>query len=234
MLCIVYAKDLTMVGATISIQGKQATFHKAPWNASTEIARADITIPRQGSGALANAKLALPTPCGDKSVALKMDQTEADEKKAREGSGPLYIDVQKMEIPESVAVWMDVKGKVRIGTMDLASGRSTRLYEPACGNTTKTTVYIDGTEVGSFSADIIKRDKMLFITSKTGTCYTFEHVAYGTGFANKPEYLRGNSVYEISKGDTIEYFLTKAPDSKSVNTYTGSAYVTELVEAPCP
>jgi hypothetical protein len=224
------SSDKSLIGNALVIAGRRLRFEKRVMDSSHTVAEASLTIPSADPSPLKDLAIPLPSPCGEKSVALSFPPP--DEAQARRYGGSVYVDVTpSTPLPsEWIDVWLDAEPgatDVKAGSATLTRGR-TRLFEPKCMPTIP--VKAGTTDLGTIEVKPPRSAYMTnayFVTTRTSTCYTFERVVYGAAPTHHP-LLRGAQVYLLEDAEDIEYFLNPAPEHGRPDSATH-----ELVVANC-
>jgi hypothetical protein len=220
--------DDNLAGLTVIIGSERTTVAKHSSGGVT--IRALATLPAMSPSVLPTLAVELPTPCGTKTIALRTNETAAEEESQRKSEDhSVYLKVTASSpIPRAVDIWVDSAGDVALGSLTFKQGKNTA-YELECqpslefragGNVLGPVPKVDGTET-----------KAVFVTTQD-QCYSFRGVAYSNGAdpsdaSSSRTILKGKHVYELSQ--TVDDFLTPAPSATRFTTYR-----MELVPFACP
>ncbi|MCB9715989.1 MAG: hypothetical protein H6712_19130 [Myxococcales bacterium] len=229
---VLRSKDLGLLGATITVEGVKATFEREHYNATEDVAKAMVAVPRSAPLVLGSLAVELSTPCGPESIALRAEDGDvAAEAKRREGGGaiqPMLVPAEAL--PASRSLWTDAKdGAVTVGKATLAHGGN-RLHDLECSGG-PATIAVDGEEIGPVPAVQDGRSEGgVFVAAAPSTCYRYSQVVYakaGSGGGGFEQRLEGSQIHELVHPE-IQYFLRSAGGSSSVEHTTY-----ELLVVPC-
>jgi hypothetical protein len=229
---VLRVKDLSLVGTSIVVGGKRATFARERYDAGVDVARADVELARDTPPVLGALGVSLDTPCGPATIGLTSDISVDKEVAWRAAGGPIQTMLALAKpIPPSRHVWVDAApGAVTLGKATLVPGRNV-IFDLACAGTPPQ-IAIAGEPAGVVPASDEQPSSVgpsaLFITGAPQTCYRYGLVVYAkAGDGGSARILSGAPLYVLS-GPEVDYFLTAAPSQSSAER---NAF--ELVKVPC-
>lgn len=231
---VLRSKDLGLIGATITIEGKPAIFGRERYNANEDVASVRLSVPRSAPPLLDSLSVELSTPCGPKAVTLTSDLDTARETTMRDNGAPVQAMLTpSAPVPASRAFWTDADaGAVTVGKAALANGDN-RIFDLGCAGTAAP-IAVAGRELGPVPAfderPGLDGAQAVFVAARPDVCYRYSQVVYARAGANQAGFtkqLAGSQIHLLSNPE-VQHFLRAASGSSNVEH---ASY--ELVVTPC-